>query len=123
MYSEAGIGGKLDPRYERDGNWFAGEESCVQRLAQFFPGVMPLRVPMRVSTANGSDEQTVIEYGTSREALFASRLPLELGERLRLRNADGSLNIEALVVAFELQGGATAVAARFIGEVANWVVQ
>jgi len=123
MFSEAGIGGKLDYTYEWDGNRFAGEENCVQRLAQFFPDVMPLRMPVRVSTANGADEGTVIEYGTSREVLFASRLSWELGERLRLRNTDSSLNIEALVVAFEVNGAATAVAARFMGEVANWVVR
>jgi len=42
---------------------------------------------------------------------------------LRLRNSDGSLDIEAAVVAVQYHPGKTVVAARFIGDVPNWIVK
>jgi hypothetical protein len=98
-------------------------DSHVSRLAEFFPAATPVRLPVRVFAAAGRSEQTVIEYGTSQEVLFASALPLEFGERVRLRNADGSLDTEAFVVALQWQSGHTAVAARFAHEVSNWIVK
>jgi hypothetical protein len=92
-------------------------------LAQFFPGATPVRLPVRVIHEAGESEQTLIEYGTSQEVLFASGLPLEFGERVRVRNADGSLDAEAFVVALQFQSGHTAVAARFAHEVSNWIVK
>ena len=65
----------------------------------------------------------MIEFGTSREVLFASALPLEFGDRLRVQNADGTLDAEACVVAVQYNAGRTAVAARFTREVANWIVK
>jgi hypothetical protein len=50
-------------------------------------------------------------------------LPLEFADKLRLRNSDGTLDTEACVVAVQYNGGRTAVAARFTGEVANWIVK
>ncbi len=100
----------------------APEVSCVARLAQFFPAATPVHLPVRVMATAGSAE-TVLEYGTARDVLFACALPLEFGERLRLRNADGSFDTEAEVVALQYHGTETAVAARFTGEVANWIVK
>ena len=68
-------------------------------------------------------EQTVIEYGTPREVLFVSRLPLEFAGRVRVENADGSLRAEAAVVALQVHDGRIAVAARFSSEVSNWIVK
>jgi len=62
-------------------------------------------------------ESTVIEFGTPREVLFSSTLPLEFADRLRLENSDGTLNAEASVVALQYTSGRTAVAARFTQEV------
>ncbi len=101
----------------------AADLSFVGRLAQFFPAATPVRLPVSVTAEPGLSEQTVIEYGTPREVLFASGLPLEFGERVRLRNVDGSLDAEALVVALQLHGGHTAVAARFTREISNWIVK
>jgi hypothetical protein len=82
-----------------------------------------VRLTVRVTHDAGSSEETVIEYGTSREVLFASQLPMDFGEHLHLRNADGSLDAEARVVAMQLHSGETAIAARFTGVVANWIVK
>ena len=68
-------------------------------------------------------ESTVIEFGTSREVLFACSMPLEFADVLRLRNTDGSLDTEASVVAVQYHPGATIVAARFLGAVPNWIVK
>ena len=102
--------------------------SFVQRLAQFFPDASPVRIPVRISgkTISGKpfSEKTLVEFGTPREVIFASRLPLEFADTLRIENADGSLGTEVSVVAIHyFDGNTTAVAARFVGEVANWIVK
>lgn len=106
-------------------------ETTLGKLAQFFPEATAVRIPVRVTAfgGNGSDagkvlqESTVIEYGTPQEVLFASALPLEFDDKVRLENADGSLRIEAVVVAVQYHNGRTAVAARFTGPIGNWIIQ
>jgi len=68
-------------------------------------------------------ESTVIEFGTPREVLFACTTPLEFADVLRLRNSDGSLDVNVSVVAVQYDRGKTVVAARFQGEVPNWIVK
>ena len=68
-------------------------------------------------------ESTVIEFGTPHEVLFACATPLEFADIVRLRNADGSLDIAASVVAVQYHPGRTLVAARFLSEVPNWIVK
>ena len=68
-------------------------------------------------------EQTVIEFGTAHEVLFASTLPLEFEDEVRLMNSDGSLDARATVVAVRYHGGRKAVAVRFVGEVGNWIIK
>jgi hypothetical protein len=112
----------------------AGHTSTVADLARFFPEATPVRIPVEftrstpvskgtLAGAAGSPESTVIEFGTSREVLFACTMPLEFADLLRLRNADGSLDTEASVVAVQYHPGATVVAARFINAVPNWIVK
>jgi hypothetical protein len=102
-------------------------ESSVAKLAKFFPDVTPVRIPVQLTRVadqgNPFTENTVIEFGTPREVLFASTLPLEFADLLQLENSDGSLKAQASVVALQYHGGRTAVAARFTGEVANWIVK
>ena len=101
-------------------------ESPVEKLAKFFPNPAPLRIAVRLLQTAGeqrSAETTVIEFGTAREVLFACTQPLEFGDLIRLRNSDGSLDVEASVVAVQYHQGQTAVAARFTREVANWIVK
>ena len=105
----------------------AAEESSVAKLAQFFPEAIPMRIPVRVSRSDGTPrataENTVIEFGTSQEVLFASILPLDFEDRIHLENSDGSLAIDAEVVAMQLHHRKTAVAARFLKNVANWIIK
>ena len=105
---------------------FTAEESCVAKLAQFLPEAMPVRIPVRVSRVKGKSaavaENTVIEFGTAREVLFASVLPLDFEDRVHLENADGSLTIEAEIVAMQVHQGKTALAARFLNSVTNWII-
>jgi hypothetical protein len=102
------------------------KESQVSQLAKFFPDSAPVRIPVRLTFAGSGgplSEQTVIEFGTPREVLFVSSLPLEFADKLRLENADGSLEADASVVALQYHNGRTAVAARFTREVRNWIVK
>jgi hypothetical protein len=50
-------------------------------------------------------------------------LPLEFEDRVRLVNSDGSFDAQATVVAVRYHGGRKAVAARFLGDVGNWIVK
>lgn len=104
----------------------APRESYVARLAKFFSAACPVRIPVRVTRTNAAQtvsENTIIEFGTPREVLFACRHPLEFGDKLRLENSDGTLDVEASVVAVQYHDGQTAIAARFTEEVTNWIVK
>jgi hypothetical protein len=95
-----------------------------------------VRIPVELTWRKGSisenglgastspaSENTVIEFGTSREVLFSCTTPLEFADVLRLRNSDGSLDTEASVVAVQYHPSATIVAARFLNSVPNWIVK
>jgi hypothetical protein len=103
------------------------EPSCVEKLAELFPTASRVRLPVRVTTMSPGrrrlHEQTVIEFGTPDEVLFSSTLPVEFEDRLRLVNSDGSLDARAMVVAVRYYDGRKAVAARFLGEVGNWIIK
>jgi len=105
----------------------ASARTCVEKLAQLFPGATPVRIPVQVvSLGSGRprlNEQTVIEFGTPVEVLFGSTLPLEFEDHIRLSNSDGSLDAQATVVAVRYHEGRKAVAARFSGQVANWIIK
>jgi hypothetical protein len=111
----------------------SAQASKVADLARFFPDAIPVRIPVQFSrkpnsdadqpTSHGVQESTVIEYGTPREVLFACATPLEFGDILHLRNSDGSLDAEASVVAVQYHPGTTAVAARFVNSVPNWIIK
>src|SRR5205807_6716070 len=120
---------------------------CVSRLAQFFPAAVPVRIPVQVSKINLADidaakadsakpvgardgsaaastaEQTVIEFGTPGEVIFASGLPLDFEDTVRMKNFDGSFDVSAEIIAMQLDRGETAVAARFLEDVTNWIIK
>jgi hypothetical protein len=102
-------------------------ESSTSKLAKFFPEAMPMRIPVRLiptsKPAPPYPENTTIEFGTAREVLFTSNLPLEFADTLRLQNADGTLDAEACVVALQQDEGRIAVAARFTKNVSNWIIK
>lgn len=99
----------------------------MEKLAQIFPNASAVRIPVRVmATIAGHrrlQEQTVIEFGTAQEVIFASSLPLEFEDRVRVSNSDGSFDAHATVVAVRYHEGRKAVAARFLGEVGNWIIK
>jgi hypothetical protein len=110
------------------------QNSAVADLARFFPEATPVRIPVQFTrtadTTEGNrlrtlcaQESTIIEFGTSREVLFACATPLEFADVVHLRNSDGSLDAEASVVAVQYHPGATSVAARFLTAVPNWIVK
>jgi hypothetical protein len=109
------------------------QSSTVAELARFFPEATPVRIPVQFTRRTGTgegqqggagtQESTVIEFGTAREVLFACTTPLEFADILRLRNSDGSLDTEASVVAVQYHPGKTIVAARFVAAVPNWIVK
>lgn len=103
------------------------EQTCVEKLARLFPNALPVRIPVQVAALRAGrrrlQEHTVIEFGTAREVLFASTLPLEFEDRVRLMNSDGSLNFRATVVAVRYHDGIKAVAARFLDNVENWIIK
>lgn len=101
-------------------------DSCIEKLAQLFPGASRVRIPVRVLPLGPGprlNEQTVIEFGTPQEVLFRSTLPLEFEDHVRLVNSDGSLDAHAIVVAVRYHNGGKAVAARFSAEVGNWIIK
>jgi hypothetical protein len=102
-------------------------QTCIEKLAQLFTGISPVRIPVRVLTTGSGrrrlQEQTVIEFGTAHEVLFSSTLPLEFEDRVRMLNSDGSLDAWATVVAVRYHDGRKAVAARFVGHIDNWIIK
>jgi hypothetical protein len=92
-------------------------EDCLEKLAQCFPGAMPVRVPARVvarrAGGRGLQENVIVEFVTASEALFLSELPLEFNDSVRLEFADAGVEADASVVALQYHDGRKAVAARF----------
>ena len=107
----------------------AHDTTPVSALARFFPDATAMRVPVQIARIVESGqspnftESTVLEFGTPREVLFACNTPLEFADMLRLKNSDGSLDVEVSVVAVQYHPGKTLVAARFRGDVPNWIVK
>ena len=103
------------------------EKSGLRRLVELFPGATPMRIRICVVVPRGKgqglEEKTEIEYGTSRMVFFESRLPLELDDKFHLRNSDGSLDADAIVVGLHFSEGCRAIAARFATEVRNWILR
>lgn len=99
---------------------------CVAELARFFPGIVPLRIPVLIfkgDSARAAAEQTMIEFGTAEECLFVCGLPLEFEDLVQVRAADGTLDSTAKIVAMRLQDDKMAFAARFTEDVTNWIVR
>jgi hypothetical protein len=94
-----------------------------------------VRIPIRLSRAQSNSnhlgkahehvflQDTVIEFGTPREVLFALDHPLEFGDRVLVESKDGALRAEGYVVAVQYHPERTVAAARFLKEVPNWIVK
>ena len=115
----------------------AFESDFVSRLAKFFPEAIAMRIPIKLSRILGNGngdrtgqqddciflQETVIEFGTPQEVLFAVSRPLEFADRVLAESNDGSLHAEASVVAVQYHPERTVVAARFLKPVPNWIVK
>jgi hypothetical protein len=119
------------------------EQSIVARLAKFFPGATPVRIPIKLTRTNGKGDgnkgtrehkekkednivfvqDTVIEFGTPREVLFAVDHPMEFADHVIVETKDGALRAEASVVAVQYRPEKTVVAVRFFKQVPNWIVK
>jgi len=121
------------------------EPDIVGRLARFFPNATPVRIPIKLSRIEDSRNEdsrnvdrnhdydrktgatfvqnTVIEFGTEREVLFAVNQPLEFADCVLIESNDGELRAEASVVAVQYHPNRTVVAARFHKYVSNWIVK
>jgi hypothetical protein len=126
--TESGQGAKRLAQQATAPGRTAQNASAVAGLARFFPEAAPVRIPVQLARTVEAcppefTESTVIEFGTPREVLFSCHTPLEFADVLRLRNSDGSLDIEASVVAVQYHPGNTVVAARFLSAVPNWIVK
>jgi len=119
------------------------ESEFVGRLARFFPDATPVRIPVRLSRAKENGEsgtngnghatlprltwsalqETVIEFGTPNEVLFAVACPLEFADHVLVESRDGTLHAEASIVAVQYHPERTVVAARFLKPVSNWIVK
>ena len=115
------------PKAAFNGAEVASGTDCIAELAKFFPQAVPVRIPVQVSKEESltvtAAEHTLIEFGTAEEVLFASALPLDFDDLVRLKNADGSLDVEAEVIAMRIHHGKMAVAARFLEKVNNWIIK
>jgi hypothetical protein len=99
---------------------------CVAELARFFPGIVPLRIPVLIfkgDSAKAAAEQTMIEFGTAEECLFVCGLPLEFEDLVHVVAADGTLDSTAKIVAMRLKDDKMAFAARFVNDVTNWIAR
>jgi hypothetical protein len=98
---------------------------CVAELARFFPGIVPVRIPVLILQGDSATaaEQTMIEFGTAEECLFVCGLSLDFEDLVHVRTADGTLDSAAKIVAMRFQDDKMAFAARFLNDVTNWIAR
>ena len=109
-------------------NGFESQEAteCVAELARFFPGIVPVRIPVLIfkgNSARAAAEQTIIEFGTAEECLFVCGLSLDFEDVVHIKTADGALDCTAKIVAMRLQDDKMAFAARFLNDVTDWIAR
>ena len=102
--------------------------AVLEPLVQLFIGATAMRIAVLVTSLGGASRarvphRTTIEFGTARIVIFPTELPLEIDDRLHLENADGSLSTDANVVAVQYDDHTRGIAAQFVGEVKNWILQ
>lgn len=105
----------------------ANEQGCAERLARFFPGATPVRVPVLITALRGGSarlrEATVVEFGGSEHAIFLSSLPLEFNDPVRIERDRNGCTADAKVIAVQYHEGRKAVAVRFLQGPCAWVTQ
>jgi hypothetical protein len=101
-------------------------QGCVEQLARFFPQALPVRLRAQVSAVrSGSSklhELVTLEFAAPDCAIFASTLPLEFDDRVRLEREGKSRKAEATVIAVQYHAGRKAVAVKFTPGPCEWVM-
>ena len=105
----------------------ASEQGCAERLARFFPRATPVRVPVLITALRAGNtrlqEATVVEFGSSEDAIFLSSLPLEFDDKVRMERDRNGGTADAKVIAVQYHEGRKAVAVRFLTGPCAWVTQ
>jgi len=101
-------------------------QDCVQQLARFFPNALPVRLRAQVSAVRSGTvkhhEAVTIEFPATDCAIFASSLPLEFDDRVRLEREGKSRKADATVIAVQYHDGRKAVAVKFAQAPCEWVM-
>jgi hypothetical protein len=97
----------------------------VEQLARFFPQALPARLQVEVSAVRSGNaklhESVIVEFAAPDYAIFASTLPLEFDDRVRLERDGKSRTAEAIVIAVQYQARRKAVAVKFAQGPCEWV--
>lgn len=101
-------------------------EGCAA-LARFFPGAVPVRVPVQVTALRGGyttlKEGSVVEFATPEHAILLTSLPLEFDDKVRLEGSRKPHNVDATVVGVQYSGERKAVALKFLRGPCHWMIQ
>ena len=105
------------------------ELSCSEQLARFFPQLPAAKIPVRVAPVGPGasparlQEAVIVEFGSEEYAIFASTLPLEFADRVRISREGGGPSAEATVIALQYHDRHKAVAVRFQDGPCEWMRQ
>ena len=101
-------------------------QGCVEQLARFFPQALPVRLSAQVSAVRSGNaklhESVTVEFAAPDYAIFASSLPLEFDDLVRLERDGKSRKAEATVIAVQYHAGRKAVAVKFAQGPCEWVM-
>jgi hypothetical protein len=101
------------------------EHSCARQLSRFFPGALPVHVPVRVTAqrrgAPSIRELTVLEFSAPHHAIFESTLPIEFDDRVRIESDIPGEAGDATVVGVQYHQGRKAIAVRLLKAPWEWV--
>jgi hypothetical protein len=100
-------------------------QGCVEQLARFFPQALPIRLRAQVSAVRSGSaklqESVTVEFAAPDCAIFASILPLEFDDRVRMEREGKSRKAEATVIGVQYHAGRKAVAVKFTQGPCEWV--
>lgn len=99
----------------------------MDQLARFFPHALPARLQVQVAAIRSSNaklrEVVTVEFAGADCAIFASTLPLEFDDRVRLEREGNFRKADATVIAVQYHAGRKALAVKFTQGPCDWVTQ
>jgi hypothetical protein len=99
---------------------------CSEQLSRFFPGAKRVRVAIQITALRGGTsrlrEASVVEFATLEHAIFASGLPLEFDDKVRLEGNRKAYTVDGTVVAVQYHEDQKAVAVRFLRGPCPWMM-